>query len=123
MPVTAPPNLQREFCPLQLQVPLTQTLRFCFPQSFPQPPQFAESAVTLVSHPLSPPVAGFVQLPRPGMHEEVQAPAVHAMLATPLFEHERLHSPQLATSVLSGRSQPGAAALVSQSPNPVEHVP
>jgi hypothetical protein len=123
MLVTAPPNLQREFCPLQLQTPLTQTLRFCLAQSFPQPPQFATSAVTFVSHPLSPPVAGFVQLPRPGKHEDVHAPAAHATLATPLLEHERLHSPQLATSALIGRSQPGAPALVSQSPNPELQAP
>jgi len=90
---------------------------------FPQPPQLTASAVTLVSQPLSPPVAGFVQLPRPGKQLDEHPPAVQATLATPLLEQSRPHSPQFVTSLLTGRSQPGAAALVSQSPNPELQAP
>ena len=85
-------------------------------QSLPQPPQFPVLVVTSVSHPLSNPVAGLSQLPNPAAQNEVHVFPVHASAVVCVVAHARSQPPQFATSSWTTRSQPGALALVSQSP-------
>lgn len=103
--------------------PPRHVLFLCMLQLLPQPPQLIRSVATFVSQPLSSPVVGFEQLAKPGSQNDVHAFPVQASVATRVDEHFRLQPPQLSRSSWTGRSQPGAAALVSQSPNPGEHVP
>jgi hypothetical protein len=93
-----------------------QTLLFCEAQLFPQPPQFVSFSKTSASQPSSAPLAGRLQLPRPGAQKEVQAFPVHARLATEVVEHLRSQPPQFAISSRTSRSHPGAALVLSQSP-------
>ena len=89
-------------------------------QYLPHEPQFCVSFAVSVSQPSSAAGArGWLQLPHPVPHVELQRPPEQERDATWLVEHFRPQAPQLFASVETGVSQPssavGAAGCVQSS--------
>jgi hypothetical protein len=83
---------------------------FVVAQARAQAPQLAVLVFVLVSQPSSAVGAvGWLQLPKPELHVELQVPPLHDRAATLAPEHARLHAPQLSALVLRFTSQPSSA--------------
>lgn len=77
----------------------------------PQSPQLAASPRRSVSQPSSLPVAGRLQLPKPGLQVESQVPSVQLRVRMFALAHARPHAPQLSGSDEVRASQPSSAVF------------